>query len=112
MLAQSRDGFGETAYERHQSEQTLLYQIVEAHYPAHIGQLSQQDKSLPDHVHREFEAYLTCGRLEHGFLKVRLIVLRHCSKDYRCLNSPDACKKLNPVNRCAIKEIGGKVNGY
>ena len=71
MLAQGRDGLGKTAYERHQPEQTLLYQLVEAHYPALVDQLAQQGKSLPDHVHREFEAYLKCGRLEHGFLRVR-----------------------------------------
>lgn len=64
-------GPGNTAYERHQPEQTLLYQLVEAHYPALVSQLSQQGKSLPDHVHREFEAYLKCGRLEYGFLRVR-----------------------------------------
>jgi hypothetical protein len=51
MLAQGRDGPGNTAYERHQPEQTLLYQLVEAHFPALIGQLAQQGKSLPDHVH-------------------------------------------------------------
>jgi hypothetical protein len=44
-------GAGNTAYERHQPEQTLLYQLVEAHFPALIGQLAQQGKSLPDHVH-------------------------------------------------------------
>jgi len=71
MLAQGRDGLGKNAYERHQPEQTLLYQLVEAHYPALVDQLAQQGKSLPDHVHREFEAYLKCGRLEHGFLRVR-----------------------------------------
>jgi len=64
-------GPGNTAYERHQPEQTLLYQLVEAHYPALVSQLSQQGKSLPDHVHREFKAYLKCGRLEYGFLRVR-----------------------------------------
>ena len=36
-----------------------------------VDQLAQQGKSLPDHVHREFEAYLKCGRLEHGFLRFR-----------------------------------------
>ena len=71
MLAQGSDGLSKTAYERHQPEQTLLYQLVEAHYPALVDQLAQQGKSLPDHVHREFEAYLKCGRLEHGFLRVR-----------------------------------------
>ena len=71
MLAQGRDGLSKTAYERHQPEQTLLYQLVEAHYPALVDHLAQQGKSLPDHVHQEFEAYLKCGRLEHGFLRVR-----------------------------------------
>lgn len=35
------------------------------------NQLAQQGKSLPDHVHREFQACLKCGSLEHGFLRVR-----------------------------------------
>ena len=48
MLAQGRDGLNKTAYERHQPEQTLLYQLVEAHYPALVDQLAQQGKSLPD----------------------------------------------------------------
>jgi transcription elongation factor Elf1 len=55
-----------TACERHQPEQTLLYQVVEAHYPTLVDQLAQQGKSLPDHVHREFEAYPKCGQLEHS----------------------------------------------
>ena len=71
MLAQGRESLGDVAYERHQPEQALLYQLVEAHYPALVDQLAQQGKSLPDHVHREFEDYLKCGRLKHGFLRVR-----------------------------------------
>ncbi len=66
-MAQGRDGLSDVAYERHQPEQTLLYLLVEAHYPALIDHLDQQGKFLPDHVHREFEAYLKCGRLEHGW---------------------------------------------
>ena len=71
MLSPGKDAFGQATYERHQPEQTLLYQLVEAHYPTVVGHLAKQGKSLPDHVHREFEAYLKCGRLEHGFLRVR-----------------------------------------
>ena len=36
-----------------------------------VEQQEAQGKSLPIHVHQEFEAYLKCGRLEHGFLRVR-----------------------------------------
>jgi hypothetical protein len=28
---------------------------------------------LPGYVEREFEGYLKCGRLEHGFLRVRCV---------------------------------------
>ena len=40
MLAQGRNGLGNSAYERHQPEQTLLYQLVDAHYPALVDQLA------------------------------------------------------------------------
>ena len=52
-------------------EQTLLYQLVEAHYPAFVAHLAARERTLPAHVQREFEDYLKCGRLEHGFLRVR-----------------------------------------
>ena len=58
-------------YQRHRPEQTLLYRIVEEYYPAFAGHLAEQGRQLPDYVHREFEDYLKCGRLEHGFLRVR-----------------------------------------
>jgi hypothetical protein len=29
--------------------------------------MAEQGSPLPGHVAREFEAYLSCGRLEHGF---------------------------------------------
>ena len=40
MLAQGSDGLSKTAYERHQPEQTLLYHLVETHYPALVDQLA------------------------------------------------------------------------
>ena len=58
-------------YQRHRPEQTLLYQIVEAYYPAFTAHLTEQDKELPGYVQREFGDYLRCGRLEHGILRVR-----------------------------------------
>ena len=57
-------------YKRQRPEQTLLYQLVEHHYPEFLEQLSRQGKSLPRHVEKEFEEFLKCGRLEHGFLRV------------------------------------------
>jgi ribosomal protein S27E len=58
-------------YVRHRPETTLLYQLVKEHWPEFQAELASQDKYLPAYVTQEFEAYLKCGRLEHGFLRVR-----------------------------------------
>ncbi len=55
----------------HRPEQTLLYQIVDEYYPAFAALMAEQGKELPGYVQREFEEFLQCGRLEHGFLRVR-----------------------------------------
>ncbi len=59
------------SYVRHQPENTLLYQLIEKYYPTFVAYLATEGRSLPDYVHQEFEDYLKCGRLEHGFLRVR-----------------------------------------
>ncbi len=64
-------GVGAPLYVRHRPEHTLLYQLVQEHYPAFKVHLAARGKSLPEYVEREFEDYLECGRLEHGFLRVR-----------------------------------------
>jgi len=62
---------GAFRYQRHRPEKTLLYQLVLKHYLDFRQQLAEEGRVLPDYVQREFEDYLKCGRLEHGFLRVR-----------------------------------------
>jgi hypothetical protein len=57
-------------YTRHAPERTLLYALVQAHYADFLAQLAAQDHPLPAYVREAFEAYLRCGVLEHGFLRV------------------------------------------
>ena len=99
MLPDGKDAVGDVAYDRHQPEQTLLYQLVETHYPALVDQLAQQGKSLPDHVHREFEAYLKCGCLEHGFLRVR------CDKCHFERLVAFSCKKRGFCPSCGARRM-------
>jgi hypothetical protein len=65
-------GQARAAYVRHRPEDTLLYQIVEENYPTFHDLLEQQGRPLPVYVEREFDEFLKCGRLEHGFFRVRL----------------------------------------
>ena len=62
---------GTAPYQRHRPEHRLLYGIVEQHYPAFVAHMAEQERPLPEYVQREFEDYLRCGRLEHGFLRLR-----------------------------------------
>lgn len=57
-------------YLRHRPEATVLYRIVEQNGPQLEALLASRDQRLPAYVREEFEGYLRCGRLEHGFMRV------------------------------------------
>jgi len=59
------------SHERHRPEKTLLYRIIDRYYPKFRSFLAEQGRSLPYHLQKEFDKYLKCGRLEHGFLRVQ-----------------------------------------
>ena len=60
-------------YQRRQPEQTVLYRTIAAHLPSFLARTAGEDGSggWPAFERREFEAYLKCGRLEHGLLRVQ-----------------------------------------
>ena len=61
-----------TAYRRRQPEQSLLYQIVARHLEPFLAGASDlaDGRGLPRFVERELRAFLRCGILEHGFVRV------------------------------------------
>jgi ribosomal protein S27E len=69
--------------------------------PALLEHLGFQGKSPPAHVHREFEAYLKCGRLEHGFLGVR------CDKCHFERLVVFSCKKRGFCPSCGARRMAG-----
>jgi Transposase zinc-binding domain len=51
----------------------VLYRTVQAHLEGFLAQTAGEAgaSGLPTFVRREFEAYLRCGILDHGFARVR-----------------------------------------
>jgi len=84
---------GSVGYQRHRPEQTLLYQIVERHYPAFVEHLADAGKQLPGHVRQAFDAYPQCGRLEHGFLRLHARRLRSGASCLR-QTAPSLCVNI------------------
>ena len=59
-------------YERHRPEQTTLYRLVQQHAATFIAQTEAAAAAdLPQFVKDEFDAFLECGILAHGFLRLR-----------------------------------------
>ncbi len=75
------------SHERHRPEKTLLYRIIDRYYPEFRAYMAEQGRPLPRHVQKEFEEFLKCGRLEHGFLRVQ------CSSCHKERLVAFSCKK-------------------
>jgi hypothetical protein len=60
-------------YQRRQPERTVLYRTIATHLPTFRARTAGEDGTggWPAFVRRELEAYLKCGRLEHGLLRVQ-----------------------------------------
>ena len=60
-------------YQRREPERSVLYRTIQAHLETFLAQTAgdAERSGLPGFVKREFEAYLRCGILRHGLLRVR-----------------------------------------
>ena len=59
-------------YEQRRPEETILYRLVQAHVETFFAQVETEiGSALPDFVKDEFKAFLECGVLAHGFLRLR-----------------------------------------
>ena len=59
-------------HERHRPEQTTLYRLVRQHAASFIAHTeASTGAELPRFIKEEFDAFLECGILAHGFLRLR-----------------------------------------
>ena len=65
-------------YERRRPEETTLYRVVQEHLETFLAEVEAGGAaSLPQFVKDEFDAFLECGILAHGFLRVRCAECGH-----------------------------------
>ena len=63
---------------RRQPESTVLYQAVQAAWRTFVGAVEAGERTVPRFCRREVEAFLRCGVLAHGLLRVHC---DDCGKD-------------------------------
>ena len=96
-------------YQRHQPERTVLYRTIATRLPTFFARPAWEDGTggWPAFVRREFEAYLKCGRLEHGLLRVQ------CERCGDTTVVAFSCRGRGFLGTGAVEELGvGAGRGY
>ena len=87
-------------YARHKPEETLLYKIVQENLLSFLEQVeSETGYPLPDFVIKEFDEYLKCGILAHGFLRAKC---EACSSEHLVAFS---CKRRGFCPSCGVRRM-------
>ena len=88
-------------FERRRPEQTPLYRLVRQHYESFAAEVEHAatGSGLPRFVKDEFDAYLDCGILAHGFLR---LTCEGCARDTLVAFS---CKRRGICPSCGTRRM-------
>ena len=86
-------------YAQRRPQETLLYQLIADNLETFLHNLSEQGKTLPEHVTKEFKAYLKCGIHAYGFARLQC---KDCGKETLLAFS---CKKRGFCASCTAKKM-------
>ena len=87
-------------YERHRPEQTTLYRLVQQHAATFFAQAEDAaGADLPQFVKDEFDAFLECGILAHGFLRL------HCGDCGHDKLLAFSCKRRGFCPSCGARRM-------
>ena len=96
-------------YERRRPEQTPLYRLVREHDETFAAEVD----GLPQFVKDEFDAYLDCGILAHGFMR---LTCDGCARDtlvaFSCppRGLPSGRKRRGICPSCGTRRMGTTAN--
>jgi len=68
---------GTPAYERHRPEETRLHTVVREQLESFLAHARDREHPVPRFVEQELRAYLRCGILAHGFLRLHCDACGH-----------------------------------
>ena len=86
-------------YQRRRPEETLLYKTLLENLSTFLANLQNAGRSLPRHVIKELHAYLECGVLAYGFVRLKC---EDCRSEKFVAFS---CKKRGFCPSCGAKKM-------
>jgi hypothetical protein len=70
-------GDGPFEYIPRKPEETVLYGVIAEELETFLSRRQEIERPIPRFVEKEFRDYLTCGILEHGFIRVHCDTCGH-----------------------------------
>lgn len=86
-------------YQRRKPEDSLFYRVLAENIETFLTNLAEKGRSLPQHVERELCAFLKCGVLAYGFVRVKC---SDCRYEHLVAFS---CKKRGICSSCGAKRM-------
>jgi hypothetical protein len=86
-------------YQTRRPEETLLYKTLLENLSTFLANLQNEGRSLPRHVIKELHAYLECGVLAYGFVRLKC---EDCRSEQFVAFS---CKKRGFCSSCGTKKM-------
>jgi hypothetical protein len=86
-------------YQRRKPEETVLYRVVQENLETFLASARDQGRVVPRFVERELRAFLSCGILAHGFMRVRC---QECGRERLVAYS---CKKRGFCPSCGARRM-------
>jgi hypothetical protein len=86
-------------YERHRPEETALYAVVREQLETFLARAREGDRPAPRFIEQELRAYLRCGILAHGFLRL------HCDACGHDRLVPFSCKRRGFCPSCGGRHM-------
>ncbi len=89
----------EEVYRPRNPEENPLYRVVAGHLETFLARQRERDRNVPEFVEREFRAFIDCGVLFRGFLRL------HCDACGLDRVVPYSCKKRGFCNSCCGRRM-------
>jgi hypothetical protein len=58
------------SYARHRPEESILYNVIQQELAGFLARAQAREQPVPRFIEQEFQAFLRCGILAHGFLRL------------------------------------------
>ena len=91
--------FSAVEYERHEPEGTLLHEVVRENLDPFLARARGREQPTPRFIEQELRAYLRCGVLAHGFLRL------HCDDCKLDRLVPFSCKRRGFCPSCGGRRM-------